>query len=449
MTDRPRMKLRSADSPDSRSEGQPTRREFLRVSSALAGAAALGSLSVARGAHAAGSDVLRVGLIGCGGRGTGAAVNALNADPGARLVALADAFEDRLRGSLQGLKNHGGERVAVDEDHLFVGFDAGRKLIESDVDVVLLCEPPHFRPMHLKLAVERGKHIFCEKPVAVDAPGVRSVLESSEEAGKKGLSLVSGLCWRYHPEVRETMQRVLDGAIGEILAIQVWYNTGTLWHRGRQPDWTEMQFQMRNWYYFTWLSGDHNVEQHIHSLDKALWAMHDEPPLRAWGMGGRQVRTEPMWGNIYDHHAVVYEYPGANVYSYTRQMANCWNQTADLIIGTKGKAYLPSRCRIEGENPWRYEGPGGNMYDIEHQELFRSIRAGEPINNGLYMARSTMLAILGRMVTYTGQAIEWKQAIESQEDLSPKSYAWDAEPPILPDKDGKYPVAMPGVTKFV
>jgi predicted dehydrogenase len=428
---------------------RPSRRDFLKTSSALAAATAVGSLPLARSAHAAGSDVLRVGLIGCGGRGTGAAVNALNADPGAKIVALADGFEDRLRSSLASLEKQRGDRVAVDADHQFVGFDAGKRLIGSGVDVVLLCEPPHFRPIHLEAAVAAGKHVFCEKPVAVDAPGVRRVLAACEEAEKKGLSIVSGLCWRYNPEVRETMQRVLDGAIGDIQAVQVWYNTGTLWSRGRQPDWTEMQFQLRNWYYFTWLSGDHNVEQHIHSLDKALWAMRDEPPVRAWGMGGRQVRTDPMFGDIYDHHAVLYEYPGANVYAYTRQMANCWNQTADLIIGTKGKAHLPSRCRIEGENPWRYEGPGGNMYDIEHQELFASIRAGKGHNDGVFMARSTMLAVMGRMVTYTGQNLTWEQALGSQEDLSPKSYAWDADPPTLPGEDGRYPVAMPGLTKFV
>ncbi len=430
----------------------PSRRRFLQHFGALGAAATVGALPLSRAAHAAGSDVLKVGLIGCGGRGTGAAMNALSADPGARLTAMADAFADRLEGSLRALRQRGGDRVTVDDGHCFTGFDGYQRLLQSDVDVVILAEPPHFRPRHLKAAVEAGKHIFCEKPVAVDAPGVRSVLASTEEAARKGISLVSGLCWRYHPGVCETIERVLDGAIGRIVAIRETYNTGTLWHRGREPDWSEMQFQMRNWYYFTWLSGDHNVEQHIHSLDKALWAMGDQPPARAWGLGGRQVRTDPKYGTIYDHHAVVYEYAEeVPVFSYCRQMGGCYNEVTDTFIGTKGRCFMnpPRILQIEGENPWSYDGPGGNMYDLEHVALFQSIRDGRPINNGQYMAYSTMLAILGRMVTYTGQRLTWEEALNSVEDLSPADYAWDAQPPVLPDENGHYPVAMPGQTKFV
>jgi len=433
----------------SQSSTSRSRRDFLKTSTALAAGALAGGLSIGRSAHAAGSDTLKVGLVGCGGRGKGAALNALRADKNCRLTALADAFDDYLQTCLTDLQKRAADQVAVDADHCFAGFDAYQRLIQSGVDVVILATPPHFRPQHLKACIDAGKHVFCEKPVAVDAPGVRSVLATTEEAAKKGLNLVSGLCWRYHYGVRETMKRILDGAIGDILAIQETYNTGTLWHRGRKPGWTEMEFQMRNWYYFTWLSGDHNVEQHVHSLDKALWAMHDQPPLRAWGLGGRQVRTDPQWGNIYDHHAVVYEWPGdVPVYSFCRQMAGCFNDTSDIFIGSKGRANI-LKHRIEGANPWRFEGQGGSMYDIEHQELFAAIRAGKPINNGVYMARSTMLAILGRMVTYTGKAITWDQAINSTEDLSPTRYAWNADPPILPDANGRYPVAIPGVTKLV
>lgn len=423
------------------------RRDFLKTSTA---AALAGSLAIGRSAHAAGDDTLKVGLIGCGGRGTGAAANALNADGGARLVAMADAFEDRLQGSLNGLKKRYGDRVTVDADHCFVGFGGHEKLIASGVDVVILTTPPHFRPMQLKAAVDAGKHVFCEKPVAVDAPGIRSVMETTEKAQQKGLNLVSGLCWRYHPAVKETMQRVLDGAIGEVLSIQETYNTGTLWQRPRQPDWSEMEYQMRNWLYFTWLSGDHNNEQHVHSLDKGSWAMGDQPPVRAWGLGGRQVRTDPKYGNIFDHHAVVYEYAnGTRMHAYCRQMAGCWNDVTDSFAGTKGRCNVLGGYRIEGETPWQYRGRGGNMYDLEHEALFSAIRSGKPINNGRYMATSTMLAILGRMCTYTGQAITWQQALDSQESLAPKRYSFDAQPPILPDADGKYPIAVPGVTKLV
>lgn len=427
---------------------QSSRRDFLKASSALMAGSLAGGLALSRSAHAAGSDVLKVGLIGCGGRGTGAAANALTADPNTKLVAMSDAFEDRLQGSLNSLKKQFADRVTVDPEHSFVGFDGYKKVIEC-CDVVVLAEPPHFRPIHLKAAVDAGKHVFCEKPVAVDAPGVRSVLATCEEAAKKNLSIVSGLCWRYHHGVKATMQRVLDGSIGEIVAMQETYLTGFLWHRGRKPDDTEMKYQMRNWYYFTWLSGDFNTEQHVHSLDKALWAMHDEPPERAWGLGGRQVRIDPMYGDIYDHHAVVYEWPnGVRCYSYCRQQGGCYSDVSDIYLGTKGQANI-LKFRIDGQSPWRFEGEGGNMYELEHQALFQSIRSGKPINNGRYMAYSTMLAILGRMVNYTGQMLTWQQAINSQQTLSPSAYTWDAEPPTMPGPDGKYPVAMPGVTKFV
>jgi myo-inositol 2-dehydrogenase / D-chiro-inositol 1-dehydrogenase len=432
-------------------QNSTNRREFLKNGTLAAGAVA-GGLSLARSAHAAGSDVLRVGLVGCGGRGTGAAVNALDADPNTKLVAMADAFADRIQGALSHLRQKFAARVTVDKDHTFVGFDAYEKLIASGVDVVILTTPPHFRPQQLKACVDAGKHVFCEKPVSVDGPGTRSVLATCEEAAKKNLSIVSGLCWRYDNGVCETMKRVLDGAIGEILTIQETYNTDTLWLRPRRPEWTEMEYQMRNWYYFTWLSGDHNVEQHVHSLDKAAWAMHDEPPLKAWGLGGRQVRVDPAYGDIFDHHAVCYEYPkGVRVYSYCRQMAGCSRDVSDIFVGTKGRAdILANRIEsLSGKKQWRYEGPKPSMYDVEHQALFAAIRAGKPINNGLYMSRSSMLAILGRMVTHSGQTIAWEQAINSPIRLAPERYGFDATPPTLRGKDGKYPVAVPGVTKVV
>ncbi len=438
-------------SEESRGPLRPSRRGFLKTSGVAVGSAALGGLAIGRSAHAAGGDTLRIGLVGCGGRGSGAAANALGADKNTKLVAMADAFADRLEGSLERLAKLKGDQVAVDPDHRFVGFDAYRRLLQSGVDVVLLATPPHFRPAHLEACVEAGVHVFCEKPVAVDAPGVRVVQAACDKAKQKRLSIVSGLCYRYHPGVRETLKRVEDGGVGRIVAIQETYNCGPPWFRNkpRQSPWTEMEYQMRNWYPFTWLSGDHNVEQHVHSLDKAAWALGDQPPVRAWGSGGRQVRSEDAIGQIFDHHAVVYEFAdGVRVYSHCRRQAGCSNDVSDHILGTKGRCDV-LKHRIEGETPWHYEGPKGNMYDLEHQALFASIRGGTPINNGLYMARSTMWAILGRMVTYTGRTITWEQALQSQESLAPAAYRWDADPPVLPDKNGNYPIAVPGVTKFV
>jgi len=428
-----------------------SRRDFLKTSARVAAGTAAG-LALSRSVHAAGSDILRVGLIGCGGRGTGAAGNALNADPHTRVTALADVFPEKIEHTLKVLRGQYSERVDVPPERRFTGFDAYQKLIHSGVDVVLLAEPPHFRPRHLQAAIEAGKHVFCEKPVAVDAPGVRSVLETCKRAEQKGLSVVSGLCWRYHNGVRETMARVLDGAIGDVVGIQETYLTGFLWERPRQPQWSEMEFQMRNWYYFTWLSGDFNVEQHVHSLDKALWAMHDEPPARAWGLGGRQVRTDKRFGDIYDHHAVVYEYAnGVRVWAYCRQQAGCYSDVSDIIIGTKGRCNV-LKHQIEdlaGNVVWKFRGEGGNMYDLEHQALFRAIRSGRPINNGVYMARSTMLAILGRMVDYTGRLLTWEEALNSKQVLAPSAYSFEADPPVLPGPDGHYPIAMPGQTKFI
>ncbi|MEX0678426.1 MAG: Gfo/Idh/MocA family oxidoreductase [Pirellulales bacterium] len=420
---------------------QPSRRKFLKTSSALVvGSAAAANLLVSRRAHAAGSDVLRIGLIGCGGRGTGAVGNAFAADPHTKLTAVADAFRDQADGSLAQLRKTAVDRVAVEPDHVFVGFDAYQKLLAGDVDVVILATPPHFRPAHLKAAVAAGKHIFCEKPVAVDAPGIRSVLESTEEARKKSLTLVAGLCYRYDPPKMELIKRVHDGAIGDIRTMQVNYNTGPLWHRGRDSSWSEMEYQMRNWYYFTWLSGDFNVEQHVHSLDKAAWAMRDEPPIRATGLGGRQVRTLEQWGNIFDHFAVVYEYAGGTrLFSYCRQMAGCSHDVSDHLIGSKGRAEM-MKAEIEGEQSWRYRGPKPNMYEEEHRALFAAIRSAQAKNDGVFMAHSSMMAIMGRMASYTGQTLTWDQCLNSTEDLTPAKYEWG---PL-----SVAPVAMPGLTQF-
>ncbi len=420
---------------------QPSRRAFIKQSTAAFVVGAAANALIARSAHAAGEDTLKIGLIGCGGRGTGAVGNAFAADSNSKLVAVADAFADRAESSLKQLQNIASDRVTVDADHTFIGFDAYEKLLATDVDLVILTTPPHFRPAHLKAAIAAGKHVFCEKPVAVDAPGVRSVLETTEAARSKNLAIVSGLCYRYDRPKRELIHRVHDGAIGDILAMQVSYNTGTLWHHGREPSWSEMEYQLRNWLYFTWLSGDFNVEQHVHSLDKAAWAMNDESPAKATALGGRQVRVEEKWGNIFDHFAVVYEYAnGVKLFAQCRQMGGCSVDVSDHLIGSNGSAEM-MKAVIEGPHEWRYRGEKPNMYEEEHRELFASIRAGTPINNGQYMAKSTMMAIMGRMAAYTGQTLTWDQCLNSTEDLTPARYAWGDVP--VPT------VAKPGLTKFV
>lgn len=434
-------KLTSSDS---------SRRSFLSATAAGAAIAAIVPSTLNAGAYAGGSDLLKVGLVGVGGRGTGAAEQALNADPATELVALGDVFEDaveRGRRQLSRQFNKDGEkaRVTATDDQCYSGFDAYKKVIDA-CDVVLLASTPHFRPEHLRASVEAGKHIFCEKPVAVDAPGVRSVLESSKKAAEKGLALVSGLCWRYHHGKRATFEQIHNGAIGDIVAMQCSYMTGGVWDPRRTRDQvkSEMEYQIRNWYYYTWLSGDFNVEQHIHSLDKMMWAMKDEAPATISGSGGRQVRTDEKYGNVYDHFDIVYQWAnGVKAFARARHWQNCENEVEDYIFGTKGRVdVMAHEIRdLSGKVIWKFEGEGGDMYQIEHNELFASIRANKPINNGDYMCKSTLLAIAGRMAAYTGQKLTWDAAWNSKEDLSPKEYEW-ADNPVPP-------VAVPGKTPFV
>ena len=432
--------------PDGTSD-TASRRDFLAASTrSLAAGAVAGSLTAslgsARMAHAAEDEQIKVALIGCGGRGTGAAVNAMRAHPENRLTAMCDLFPDRLASSKKRLAASLKTQFAVPDEHCFSGFDGYQEIMKTDADVVILATPPHFRPMQLKAAIEAGKHVFCEKPVAVDGPGCRSVFETVALAKKKELSIVSGLCWRYDYGVRETMKRIKDGAIGEIISAQENYLTGTLWHRGRKPEWSEMEYQCRNWLYFNWLSGDHITEQHVHSLDKGLWLNDDQAPLAATGLGGRQVRTAEQWGDIYDHHAICYEFPQEKkVFAYTRQMAGCYNNVDDYVLGTKGQAQI-LKFQVSGAMNWKYNGPRPSMYDVEHQELFAGLRSGELLNNGDYMTKSTLMAIMGRMACYTGQRVTWDMALNSKQDLSPAKYEFG-------DVDLPVEVAMPGKTKFV
>jgi predicted dehydrogenase len=432
----------------------PSRRQFLKSGlAATAAATAAATLSQIPAVHAGGSSLLKVGLVGCGGRGSGAASQALRADQNVKLWAMGDAFQNRLDGCLQQLQQDGAiaEKIDVPPERRFVGFDAYQQVINSGVDVVLLATPPGFRPIHLDAAVRAGKHVFCEKPMAVDGPGVRRVLAAADEARRRRLSLVSGFCWRYFPAMRETVRRIHDGAVGDILALHCDYLTSPIWHVNREPSWTEMEYQMRNWYYFTWLSGDFNVEQHVHSLDKMGWVMQNQYPVRCYGLGGRQVRTGPQFGHIFDHMSVVYEFGnGVRCFAFCRQQANCFSETTDLVVGSRGKATLlgpnaSTSYHISGANPWRYPASrlrdDPNMYQVEHNELFASIRSGNPINDGEWMAKSTLMAIMGRMACYTGATVTFDQALNSHEDLAPSAYRWDGAPPVPP-------VARPGETRL-
>lgn len=416
-----------------------SRRDFMRQS----GAALMGATLAGRIALGQGSDVLKLGLIGCGGRGTGAMRNALLADPNTKLVAMADAFADKIEESLKSLGNsEAKDRVVVDDDHKFVGFDAYQKAVEA-CDVLVLGAPPAFRPAHLQAVVAAGRHCFCEKPVAVDGPGLRSVIATCEEGGRKGLNIVSGLCYRYENKKRETIQRVHDGAVGDIVTIETVYNTSGLWHKGRRPSWSEMEYQMRNWLYFDWLSGDHITEQHIHSLDKMMWIMNDAPPVRATASGGRTVRTDAKYGNVYDHFNTVFEWEnGVRAFSSCRQWENSTSAVYDNVYGTNGIARVQEHVITPKQGAawsWSSDQPD-DMYQNELDALFKAIRSGTPINDGDYMVKSNAVAVMGRMAAYSGQAVTWDQVMNSDLDLSPAKLEFgDIE---------MRPIPVPGQGKF-
>ncbi|MGD9647804.1 MAG: Gfo/Idh/MocA family protein [Pirellulales bacterium] len=428
-----------------------TRRTFIKGTAAtVVGAGLSAHTSIARTAHAAGDDKIKVGLIGCGGRGRGAAMQAIKADPHTHLVALADTFADQIELSLT-LFGRDGElssRVDVPEDRRYVGFDAFQQLIDSDVDVVLLAAPPHFRPQHLEAAVAAGKHVFAEKPIAVDVGGVQRVLAACEQAKQKNLAVVSGLCWRYENHARAAMQQIHDGKLGQIVAMHSAYvgsMPGKAWPMVRQDGWGDMEWQLRNWYWFTWLSGDHIVEQAVHSIDKASWAMHDQPPQSAISLGGLQARRGPELGTIFDHHAVLFEYPsGLKHFHYCRQQSGCAHDVSTHIVGTLGVCDVEKGVirNHDGDITWKANVKKNIMHQQEQDELFASIRAGQPINDGHYMSVSTMLAVLGRMASYTGRKVTWDQALQSKEDYTLPQYNWDVKPEIPP-------IAIPGVTLLV
>ncbi len=428
-----------------------SRREFVRTSAAAAGAAVIPAAAWAKpGYFAFGSDVIKVGLIGCGGRGTGAAANSLAASPKTRIVAMADVFEDRLKGSREYLKTSNDfpadhkARVTVADDHMFTGFDAYKKLLATDVDLVILATPPGFRPIHFAAAVDANKHVFFEKPVAVDPAGVRQVIAAAKLAEQKRLGVVTGTQRRHENCYLEMMKRIQGGAIGKIMSARVSWNQGSLWMHKREPKWSDMEWQLRNWLYFTWLSGDHIVEQHVHNLDVLNWVM-GSTPIKCLGLGGRQVRTQPEYGQIYDHFAIEYEYPnGVYGFSTCRQIDNCTNRVMEAVTGTEGATESRSGfAQITGKNPWKCDPSKNNEpYTQEHIDLIASIESGTPLNEGVRVAESTLTAIMGRMSCYTGQEVTWDFAMnKSTLDLVPKNFE------MGPLAVGE--VAMPGKTKLV
>jgi myo-inositol 2-dehydrogenase/D-chiro-inositol 1-dehydrogenase len=432
----------------SNSDNLTSRRDFLKTSAVIGGALMAPAILPGNSSAADNVEVLKVGLIGCGGRGTGAASQAMLADENVILTAMGDAFEDRLNISLEALTKASPEKVKVDAANLFVGLDAYQKVIDSGVDVVVLATPPGFRPIHLQAAVTAGKHVFCEKPVATDAAGVRSALASAAEAKKKNLALVAGFCWRYNLAERGLFERILAGEIGKVQAFYGTYFTGPVKQMPpaseRPFGATDLQWQLRNWMNFYWLSGDSFVEQAVHAVDWMCWAMNDVPPLKAIAVGGRQIPANG--GNIFDHFEVNYEYAdGARGFIGSRQQSGCANDNSATIFGTKGVGYelgFRGMPYLKGATDWKYKGPRPDMYQIEHNEMFASIRAGQPINNGVRLAHSTLTAIMGRMAAYTGQDITWDMAMNSKDDLFPANLTWETPLPLTP-------MSMPGKTPFV
>ena len=438
-------------------ETQLNRRDFIRnTSTALAGATMLGTMSFGQSVFAAEDNTLKVALIGCGGRGSKAAEQALNTDGPTKLVAMADAFDDRLEEARKKLVEKHGSKVDVPKERQFFGFDGYKQAIAL-ADVVILATPPGFRPDHFEEAVRQGKHVFMEKPVATDAPGVRRVLAAAEESKKKNLKVVVGLQRHYQTGYIETIKRIHDGVIGDIVAARAYWNGRTPWlyrradlekKAGRKL--TEMEYQMRNWYYFNWICGDHILEQHIHNIDVINWVKGGYP-VRAQGQGGCQVRKGPDYGEIFDHHFVEFEYAdGTRLSSQCRHIPDCWNSVSEHVVGTKGTATISSHIiRAKGAADWAHRARSKDPQQVEHDVMFDCIRNNKPVNDTENGAKSTMTAILGRMATYSGQMLEWDEALNSKINLMPERLAWDALPKSLPGPDGLYKIPMPGQTEVV
>ncbi len=428
--------------------GSTSRRDFLKTSAA--GLTALGGLSIARGAHAAGDETIKIGMVGCGGRCTGAAVNAMDADPGVRLVAMTDVFADRVRAKRETLSKQKPDQVAVDDDHCFVGLDGYKKVIDS-VDVVLIACAAKFHPMYLKAGIEAGKHVFVEKPHAIDPAGINTVAEATKIAKENNLGILSGLQSRFHAGYRETIERVQDGQIGEIISIEENFIRGPYGQTQRSEGVRELETQYGNQYRFSWLCGDDVPQSLVHNMDRATWALGEETPVDAHGLAGRSG-IDTLLGDVFDHHSVVYRYAsGVRVYAFCRTTIGCYNENSSIILGSKGTAH-PVSNRITGPNEWRYSGGGESPYVAEHREFLASIRAGQPLNCGDYMGRSTLVTIMGQLSCYSGKLVTWDQVSASDYFIPPRAEdcTWDMDPPTAPDENGVYPVcATVGITKNI
>jgi len=419
-----------------------SRRSFLKSSAILGGAAVTG-LNLSRAVHAAGSDVIKVCLVGCGGRGNGAVRDNLRAAAEAGLkvqvVAVSDAFESRAKGTAENLrKEFGRDVVDLPNDRVFVGLDAYKKAIDSGVDMMINASPPGFRPYQYKYAIEAGKHVFMEKPVCVDAPGYRMVMEANKLADEKGLKVGVGLQRHHQANYIREIAAIKEGKIGDITFLRCYWNGGAIWIRRPDPSMNELQSQVNNWYHFTWLSGDNIVEQHVHNLDVCNWVM-DDHPVEANGMGGCEMRYRGEnrgVGQIFDHHFVEFTYAnGVKMFSQCRQINNCWSNVSEAVHGTKGSSGCTS-------------GPGGpNPYIQEHVDLLNAIVKDEKYNEGYYGADSTFTAILGRLATYSGQVVKWDDAVQGMPALAPEITSWDQAPPVTKTENGDYPMAQPGIYK--
>ncbi len=426
-----------------------TRRTFLKGTAALAGGALASRLTTGEAVYAAGSNIIRVGMIGCGGRNTGAGAQALTADPGARLVAMCDIFMDRVKSKLRNLKEQKNEQVIVDDDHCFAGFDGYKHVIESS-DVVLIANAAKFHPLHAMTAIKAGKHVFVEKPHGIDPAGVKLMQQAADLAKQKGLCIVSGLHSRYHTGYAETVKRIHDGVIGDIVAIEENFLRPPYVIIERKPGLSELQWQCSTQYHFRWLSGDDVPQSLVHNLDRASWAMGNKVPAKCHGLAGRSSMTEPIYGDVFDHHSVIYECEnGVPIYAFCRTTNGCYNEYSSVVLGSKGKADIMG-CRIWGETNWRWEGRC-DPYQREHDVLFKAIRSGEPVNNGDYMARSTMAGVMGQISCYTGKEVTWEQINKSDFYYPPRPEDCrdDMEPPVKAGPDGSYPVPKPGFTKMI